>query len=293
MSNISPQIHFHPQPNRLVEETYRYIINASDVLDALSKYTVASIFQVPMDFDKSIIPKGTKLYRIRRWNPKEDFSQQNAWTSAPSKPQGRCNRQGQEALYLCSRPELCLLETHIQHNEKYVLGIYECTEDIMLGGFLNGITSPAHDIVCHILNAFLIAPARGENNRELFEYLDKHYGPLTINDAKYEHDLELPFRIGVINQRETYYNITNALCDTITQKYPQGIRFSSCFIPLETSGIRSDAYNVVLYQHGIPSIKFVKSRVITHDMYKFIKTPFTSTEIVKAFLSTTPNTTKP
>ena len=101
MSKISPQIHFHPQPNRLVEETYQHIINASDVLDALARYTAFSIYQVPMDFGKSIIPKGTKLYRIRRWNPNEDFSQQSAWTPAPSKPQGRCNRQGQEALYLC------------------------------------------------------------------------------------------------------------------------------------------------------------------------------------------------
>lgn len=285
MSKIRPQPHFDPNPNHLVEDPYQYIINASDVLDALDRYVTLSICQVPMDFGKSIIPKGTKLYRIRRWNQNEDFSQQSAWDPAPSKPQGRCNRQGQEALYLCSRPELCLLETHIQHNEKYVLGIYECTEDIVLGGFLDGRTSLAHYIACHILNALLIAPARGENNKELFEYLDQHYGPLTINDAKYKHDLELPFRIGVINQRETYYNITNRLCNTIIQKYPNGIRFSSCFLPLATSGIRSNFYNVVLYKDGIPSIKFVESRVITHDMYKSIQAPFTSTEIAKVLLS--------
>ena len=52
-------------------------------------------------------------------------------------PENRANKSGEPALYLGTTENICILETHIRKNEKYVLGEYEVTEDIILGGFLD------------------------------------------------------------------------------------------------------------------------------------------------------------
>ena len=62
-----------------------------------------------------------------------------------------------------------------------------------------------------------------------------------------------------MNQRTQLYNITNQLCDVIREKYPDGLRYSSCYCPIETIFIASNCYNVVLYLNGIEKVKFQKS----------------------------------
>lgn len=161
--------------------------------------------------------------------------------------------------------ETCILETHIKENEKYVLGTYECVDDIKVGGFVSPPSKDSRMLYAGIaLNALLIAPSRCENNSELFALLDNYFGKVMPDDVQFDdvstkHNILLPFKFAVMNQRTQLYNITNQLCDVIREKYPDGLRYSSCYCPIETIFIASNCYNVVLYLNGIEKVKFQKS----------------------------------
>lgn len=56
---------------------------------------------------------------------------------------------------------------------------------------------------------------------------------------------------------------------------PDGIRYSSCYLPLETVGIECSDFNVVLYSEGISKIKFIdykiKTNIINFNYTDFLK----------------------
>ena len=236
------------------------------------------------DFGKSIIPRGTKLYRIRCYEDNTDFSNPNQWKAPPHKPQNRANIKGQEALYLGSTETICLLEAHIKKDDIYALGIYEATENIEVGGFLAyHSNNKFYNLSGMILNAFLIAPSRSLRNEELFSYLDSHYGLLTLDDLADINDviengaLELPMKFGVLNQLDKYYDLTNQLCNILSEDTPNGIRYSSCYLPMQTMGIECSDFNIVLYSEGISKVKLVDHKIKTNindfdytDLLKFI-----------------------
>lgn len=247
---------------------YNLLWETPNFFELVVNYIALGQNGLTFDFGKDVIPKGKRLYRIREYIHDTDFSEVGEWAAPPHRPQNRANFQGQEALYLGSTENICLLETHIKKNKKYVLGIYEAIEDIEVGGFQNfNPNSVLHNYAGMVLNAFLIAPVRSEVNKELFVYLDSHYGKLALDDFTNMNELkvngafELPMKFGVLNQRDKYYNLTNQVCDMLSKSTPDGIRYSSCYFPVETMGIRCSDYNIVLYHEGITKIEFIDYEV--------------------------------
>lgn len=272
--------------NEIEKAEIDFLFEVPNYFELAIHYLTLEKSGIHFDFGASVIPKGTKLYRIRRYEENTDFSQHCQWTPPPSRPQNRANQSGQEALYLSVSEETCILETHIKENEKYVLGTYECVDDIKVGGFVSPPSKDSRMLYAGIaLNALLIAPSRCENNSELFALLDNYFGKVMPDDVQFDdvstkHNILLPFKFAVMNQRNQLYDITNQLCDVIREKYPDGLRYSSCYCPIETIFIESNCYNVVLYSDGIPKVRFQKSEVKTNN-----RSDFTSVMMAKILLN--------
>lgn len=272
---------------RKVEQLkYSCLCGTSNLMGIILGYiTLNRALDIDFDYGERMVSRGTTLYRIRRYDKRVNFADLRQWDAPPTHPQGRANHKGQEALYLGSVEEVCLLETHIGKSESYVLGTYECQEDIPVGGFLRlDGSNNLHDFAGVVLNAFLIAPARGDKNDKLFSYLDSVYGELTLEDFSscdyvYERGaIELPFRFGILNRGDQYYNITNTLCDILACQTPYGIEYSSCYLPLGSVGIRSNYYNLVLYKEEISKLKFVGYEIKNND------SGLTSTGVIRAII---------
>lgn len=257
--------------NDIEKEKYKLLWETDNLLGVIVNYVALYKFGLKYDFGKSIIPKGTKLYRIRYYEADIDFSNLSQWAAPPNKPQNRANTKGQEALYLGSTETICLLETHINKGDTYALGIYEVTEDIEVGGYLSFDTNNnLHTLAGMVLNAFLIAPSRSQRNKELFSYLDSHYGVLTLdnlasmNELKGTAGLQLSIKFGVLNRFEEFYNLSNQICNILSNDTPEGIRYSSCYLPFETVGVECSDFNIVLYSEGISKVKFVDYEIKTN-----------------------------
>ena len=245
---------------------YEVLLDCSNLFELVANYITLDKFGVNFDFGTSTIKKGTLLYRIRKFEPDVNFNNASQWTPPPSKPQNRLNRTGQSALYLGSSEMVCLLETHVQKGEKYALATYKCLEDLELSGFFTYKNYSGHNIAGVTLNAYLIAPSRNETNKTIFEYLDVHYGNLQPDDIiDWKNDFDLPLQFAVLNKRNQYYETTNLIADILCKRSPYGIRYSSCYFPMETPGIACSDFNVVLYDKGIANVKFVVAEVKAND----------------------------
>ena len=244
-------------------DIYKDLLESSNIEEILGKYICNSEHGLYYDFGSTLIPKGTKLYRIRSYHENTDYSNPKEWAPSPSRKQNRCNSEGEEAIYLANNEILCILETYIQKGDTYVLGEYVTIEDIKVGGFIYfpfNNESSWKWYVGMILNMFLIAPCRNEKNKNLFELLDSAYddqdfSKIRLEDIRAKNNMEVSFRIGKIVQKN-FYKITNKLCSILKRHTPEGIRYSSCYVPIETVGITFSAYNLVLYSSGISKIKF-------------------------------------
>lgn len=133
----------------------------------------------------------------------------------------------------------------------------QCKKDINdCNHFIAGVT----------LNACLIAPSRNEINKELFEYLDSFYGDLQPDDIRdWKNNFDLPLQFAVLNKRNQYYETTNCITDILRKQTPCGIRYSSCYLPMETLGIVCSDFNVVLYKEGISKVKFIRADIKTNE----------------------------
>lgn len=272
---------------RIEEEKCNCIYQASNLVEAVINYIALEHCGFHFDFGSQVIPKGTVLYRIRSYKEETDYSNPSEWAPPPHRPLNRANHEGEKALYLNCMEEACLLETHISEGDRYVLGTYEVVDDIHVGGYLSVPDERSRLLSIGIaLNAVLIAPSRDKRNKELFEFLDEYYGEVLPDDIQYDdikNNFWLPFKLAVMNRREEYYKITNKLCDILKKKNPSGIKYSSCYLPLETIGIDSNCYNLVLYEEGIQKIKFVRYEIKTNS-----KKDFTSTNLAKIVLRERP-----
>ena len=154
---------------------------AGDLFEVVCNYLFLNRINIRFDFGSDVIKKGTKLYRIRDYKDNTDFSNPKEWTPPPNQKQNRANAEGQTALYLESCETVCYLETHMKPKQQYVLATYECIEDFEVGGFLAYYRqNQLLTLAGIVLNAFLIAPSRGDKNKELFDYLDLHFGHIDL-----------------------------------------------------------------------------------------------------------------
>jgi len=228
----------------------------------------------------NIIAKGTKLYRVRPFEEDIDFRQDKEWRANPKRTQNRANKQNQPALYLSSTPFLCELETFLKIGDKYVLGEYVVSEDIQTVSFCDvKHKHDAYHVLAIILNAFFIAPSRNEKNVDLFEFLDKLFSDINLDDMPpecYSDDelykdmikVDLPLRFGAMNRRNQLYEITNRMSDALiysSDHKANAIRYSSCFVPIETACIISNAYNLALFEDGFNKVKCVNHEIKIYD----------------------------
>ncbi len=262
------------------------ILYDANYVSVISNYVALSKEGIELKYGSNKINKGTQLYRIRYFDNDIDFSDISQWNPNPKRTENRANIQGEEALYLSNDEFLCRLETHLKPNQKYVVGTYECIEDIEVGGFITPLSdNEMYRLIGMVLNAFLIAPARNNKNIDLFYYLDNKYGQLDLDDFSI-HDIstmDLQFKYGVLNKNDKYYEMTNMICNTIKKNYPDGIRYSSCYMPIDTVGVKSSIYNVVLYSTGIKKIQFRKHEVKSNDFN------YNETDVVRTLLESDKN----
>jgi hypothetical protein len=260
------------------------IYSAPNFFDAAVMYITLEQSGFHFDFGSYTIPKGTILYRIRAFKEGTDFSDPAEWSPPPRRPQNRANHEGEQALYLSCMEETCLLETQISEGEKYVLGRYEVKEDIITGGYFSPKNNQRLISIGIMLNAILIAPSRNARNNDLFLLLDESFGEVFPNDIQWsditKNNLWLPFKLAVMNRNENYHIVTNILCDILKTRYSEGIKYSSCYFPIETIGIDSNCYNLVLYEDGMKKLKFLDYETKTNKMKDF-----TSTNLAKLMLS--------
>ena len=77
--------------------------------------------------------------------------------------------------------------------------------------------------------------------------------------------MDLPLKFGTINKKNEFYKLTNKILFSIKKKYPDGINYSSCFIPASTIGIYCSDTNIALYDKGMKKIKYISSTIKTND----------------------------
>lgn len=268
------------------------IWEASNLFELTSNFVFLERKGFHFPLGSSTIKKGTILYRIRDYSASTDYSQLSEWGPSPFKSQNRANRQGQEALYLANSEDLCFLETHKKPDEIYVLGKYECLDDIHLGGFFGETTYSSNYewLLADVLNAFFLAPARSEKNAELFVYLDQKIGKITPDDLssvkkcllEAKEEVLLPYKFAVMNQKKHFYDLTNDISDIIERYYPYGIKYSSCFLPLGNPFVDFSDYNVVLYSPALKSIRLLDYKVKTLDIKN--KEAFTDVNVARVLL---------
>lgn len=262
------------------KEYINLIFETSNLFGLTVNYT--AIFEsckMLIDFGGKEFKKGTKLYRVRRYNQNTDFSAAEEWAPPPEQKQNRANDNGEKALYLSSKEALCLLEAHIGYGEMYAIGEYEFSRDIFLGGFLevpektfpNDVEQKKLWILLAALNACFTAPSRSEKNKVLFDFLDREIGEINIDDLNLqklsEYKDALPFLFATLNKRNEYYNITNKLCETIKTISPEGMIYPSCYVP--TWPFVGSCYNVVLYSEGLQYIQFKRFEIKRNEHKNF------------------------
>ena len=260
------EAYFKNDKKSLNELKYSYLFYGTNLLSVVTNYiSLKRTLNINFDFGECKLKKGTRLFRIRKFEKDVDYCNVNQWSYNPKMTENRANNQGEAALYLGTTENICAIETHINKGEKYVVGEYEVTEDIKLGGFLDfeDKKNKKSFLTGVILNAFLIAPSRNEKNDKLFEYLDDYYKNVQPDDLQVKNavDVDLPFKFAVMNKRNEYYKITNQLLNSLKQKYKDGIIYSSSYVPISSIQIRCSDMNVVLYKTGIDKIKFIKSQI--------------------------------
>ncbi|MBR3686495.1 MAG: RES domain-containing protein [Clostridia bacterium] len=254
-----------------LENRDKILVSGDELFDIIPNYLMLDKLGCAPNFCGRKIKKGSTLYRIREYDKTTNFSDASQWTAPPidKRRQSRANKKEQEALYLASSELLCLWETHIKKGDKYAIATYECLEDITVGSLsLLDSENININIAAFVLNAFLVAPARKEKeNVEVFEYLDKYFGRVLPKDLKIEDGILLSYKFGVMNQEYKYYDLTNQICDVIMKFFPDGIMYSSCYMPLETMGLNCSENNIVLYRSGIEKVQYRSCdiKICDHD----------------------------
>ncbi len=194
---------------------YSYLFYGSNLFSLIINYMTLSSFGITFDFGKKLITKGTKLFRVRRYEEGIDYDDPHQWKHPPSMPENRANNKGEAALYLGTTENVCVLETNIKLGEKYVVGEYIVEDDVVVGGFLEceDYKKPSWYIAGVVLNAFLISPSRNDKNNDLFCFLDDVYDGLTIDDIQIKdaYLIDLPLKFGVSNKKKEVYQVTNRL----------------------------------------------------------------------------------
>lgn len=181
--------------------------------------------------DSVIIPKGTLLYRARRDIGKNLTSKED-WELPPAErvDVGRFNKAKHPVLYVGTWDFVLPREIGLQVNDKYYLATYSVKEDIEVGSLLK-----TNDMVAALLHKVALTI---ENDNKLFEEEQK-----CLKDLDYKSKTLANMASEFISPLYIYkclakdlYEVTNKIADLVLKRYPNGIRYCSCYAPIELSG---------------------------------------------------------
>lgn len=221
--------------------------------------------------NRVIIKKGDKLYRARK-DDGSDFSSDNAWKLAPPKytRKGRFNREKKPVLYVGTMEQILPREIGLKPGDKYYIAEYEVLDDIKVGSLLkqySGITMLLHKIAMAVEDETKLTLSEKEALEKLNIKKDEMI-ELAANSLS-------SFYIHRCISGDLY-EFTNRIFDTILEDNPEGIRYASCYAPIELSGGREvltlngeNAGNYALTSKAVDKLKVVNvtKNVYTKDDY--------------------------
>lgn len=183
--------------------------------------------------EKILIPKGTKLYRARKYEGIE-LDKEVDWKMPPEKcvrNMGRFNYKNRPVLYVSTMDFILPREIGLSVGDEYYLATYECKEDIVVGSFLKNC-----DVINCILHKVSISIENDDKltENELFELCDVDIRNMSLIDIA--SDILSPLYINKLMKRDLY-EVTNKMSDMILSMYPNGLRYCSAYAPIEASGL--------------------------------------------------------
>mgnify|MGYP004659732501 FL=1 len=222
--------------------------------------------------DEIRIPKGTRLYRARKYEG-IPLTHENDWWLPPADKvkKGRFNYPKKPVLYVSTTDFILPREIGLNVNEKYYLAKYECKEDIRVGSLLkshNRITCLLHKMAMAVESAEKLT----ENEKMELQKCKCEDGSI----SNFIGDLNSVFYIYKYLHRDLY-DITNKIADLLLQKYPEGFRYCSCYASIEASGGSSVVTlagelvaNYALTEAGAKKLKLIDTaeRLYTEEEYK-------------------------
>lgn len=262
------------------EELVNKVMNTNSLDEFFTMFFGLSLKeQLSVIGDDFVIPEGTILYRARK-DKGTPLLQESDWWMTPEKyvTKGRFNRVRKAIFYVGTMDYVLPREIGLMSGDAYYLAKYRVDNDFSVGSLLK-----INDIVNYILHKVAIAieddsKLTTEEKSVLVVKYDKLKPWDLVND--FNSSFYLHHQIG-----KDLYDITNKIADLVIKKNENGIRYGSCYVPIEMSGgptvLTLDGEiegNYALTNDGIKNLKWVgvERRVYTemdskkNDMSLFI-----------------------
>lgn len=221
--------------------------------------------------DEFVIPEGTILYRARKDNG-VDLINESDWWMPPEKyvSRGRFNRDRKPILYLSTMDFVLPREIGLNVDDSYYLSKYRVKNSFSVGSLLK-----TDDIVNYILHKVAIAI---EDDSKLTSEERKHILPIMDKLKPWDilNDFTSSFYL-YHHLKSNLYDITNKIVNLVLSENSCGIRYCSCYVPVEMSGgpqiLTLDGEingNYALTNEGIKHLEWLGSekRIYTEDDYK-------------------------
>lgn len=221
--------------------------------------------------DEFVVPNGTILYRARKDNGVALIDETDWWMPPEEYAgRGRFNSEQKPILYLSTMDFILPREIGLNINDSYYLSKYRVKSSFRVGSLLK-----TDDIVNYVLHKVAIAieddsKLAGEERKLISSITDKLKPWDIVNDFTSSfylyHDL-----------KKDLYDITNKIADLVLSKNPCGIRYCSCYVPIEMSGgpqiltLNGEVEgNYALTNEGIRNLEWIEAekRVYTEADYK-------------------------
>lgn len=231
--------------------------------------------------DEFFVPKGTIMYRARK-DVGISLVTENDWWMPPKEKvsKGRFNGEHKPILYLSTMDSILPREIGLNVDDSYYLSRYKVKSGFCVGSLLK-----TDDIVNYVLHKVAIAI---EDDSKLTLEERKIISPVMNRLKPWDivNDFSSSFYL-YHHLKNNLYDITNKMVDLVLSKNPCGIRYCSCYAPIEMSGgpqiltLAGEVEgNYALTNEGIKNLEWIDSEKRTYtkddcknnDMSLFINT---------------------
>lgn len=218
-----------------------------------------------------VVPENTILYRARKDNG-VDLINESDWWMPPEKyvSKGRFNRERKPVLYLSTMDFVLPREIGLNVDDAYYLSKYRVKNNFCVGSLLK-----TNDTVNYVLHKVAIAI---EDDSKLTPEERKLLSP--IMDKLKPWDIVNSFSSSFYlyhHLKTDLYDVTNKIFEQALSKNSCGIRYCSCYVPIEMSGgpqiltLGGEVEgNYALTNAGIRNLEWLgaEKRIYTEDDYK-------------------------